>query len=135
MYLLPTMSSSATGLVAHEPVGDVTPIRLDAGSLDSTAPEYLRDLQARLADDGLAPVELHVEARFEEECPIETQTEADRVRGLVRAAAFVGANRVTVSIEDETVTEAAQTALAACAERASREGLGFEVEEPIALEH
>lgn len=129
------MSSSATGLVAHETVGDVTPIRLDAASLDSTAPEYLRDLQARLADDGLAPVELHVEACFDEDCPIETQTEADRVRGLVRAATFVGANRVTVSLEDETVTEAAETALEACAERASREGLAFEVEGPVAIQH
>lgn len=128
------MSTTATGLVAHETVGDVTPIRLEASSLDSTAPEYLRDLQATLADDGLAPVELHVEACFDEDCPIETQSEADRVRGLVRAAAFVGANCVTVGLDGDSPTEDAVNALAACAERARREGLAFDVEGPVAIE-
>lgn len=129
------MSSSATGLVAHETVGDVTPIRLDASSLDSTAPEFLRDLQSQLADDGLAPVELHVTARFDEDCPIETQTEADRVRGLVRAAAFLGVNRVRVTLDDASAPDAVESALAACAERARREGLAFDVEGSNALEH
>lgn len=127
------MSSSATGLVAHEAVGDVTPIRLDASSLDSTAPAYLRDLQSQLAEDGLAPVELRVDACFDDDCPIETQSEADRVRGLVRAAAFVGANRVTVRLEGDEPTDAAETALEACAERARREGLSFAVEETVAV--
>lgn len=122
------MSTSAPSVVEHEPVGSVTPVRIEAASLESTAPEYLRDLQTELSEDGLAPVELAVTTCFDEDCSIATETEADRVRGLVRAAVFLGANRLTVHVDGEQPTEAARTALAACAERARREGLAFHVD-------
>lgn len=127
MYPETAMSTTAPSLVKHEPVGTVTPVRIEAASLESTAPDYLRDLQADLAEDGLAPVELATDACFDEDCSIATETEADRIRGLVRAAVFLGANRLTVRLDDEQPADAARTALAACAERARREGLAFDV--------
>jgi len=128
------MSTTRPQRVDHEPVQDVSAVRLDADTLESTAPEYLRDCRSELVADGLAPVELAVQARFEDACSLDTQTEADRIRSLIRAATFLGANRIVVSLDDETVTEPVETALRACAERAVREGVGFEIEGPASLD-
>lgn len=122
------MTTTSPALVEHERIDTVTPVRIDAESLDSTAPEHLRDLQTVLSADGFAPVELATDACFDEDCSIATETEADRIRGLVRAAVFLGANRLTVRLGDEQPADAARTALAACAERARREGLALKIE-------
>ncbi|WP_248515636.1 hypothetical protein [Salinarchaeum laminariae] len=122
------MSTTPHALVEHEPVDSVTPVRIDAASLDSTSPEHLRDLHAELAETGIAPVELVVDACFDEDCSIATETEANRIRGHVRAAVFLGANRLTVRIDDDELSDSARTALTACAERAQREGLSLDVE-------
>lgn len=112
---------------------DVTPVALDAETLESTAPEYLRDFKRELAAEGLLPARITVTACFDADCSFTTQEEIDRVRGFVRAAAFLGAS--TISVEAETVSdpETVRPALAACAERADREGLQFEFEGPIDL--
>ncbi|WP_460918766.1 hypothetical protein [Salinarchaeum chitinilyticum] len=128
------MTTTSPALVEHERVDSVTPVRIDATSLESTGPEYLRDLQAELADDGLAPVELAVDACFDEDCSLATETEADRIRALVRAAVFLGANRLTVRLDDQHPPAAAETALAACAERARREGLALTIDGPAGVE-
>lgn len=128
------MSATSPVPVEHEVVGNVTPVRLDAGSLESTAPEYLRDLKSTLAADGYAPVDLAVDACFDEDCSLATQSEADRIRGLVRAASFLGANRLTVDLHEESPTDAAVTALTACAERARREGLTLEIDGPVSID-
>lgn len=128
------MSTAPSGSVAHDPVADVTPVRLDASSLESTAPEYLQDLRGDLAAADLAPVELRVRGQFDADCSLATQEEADRIRGLVRAAGLLGVNRVTVTVEDAAAPEAVRSALSACAERAEREGIRFRVDGPAEIE-
>jgi len=112
---------------------DVTPVRLSAEGLDSTAPEYLRDLKRELNEQDLYPAGIEVDADFDEDCSIDTQREADRVRGYVRAASFLGAGRVTVRVAEVACEEKVQPALEACAERARREGLALEVEGPFSV--
>jgi sugar phosphate isomerase/epimerase len=113
---------------------DVTAVQIEAATLESTAPEYLRDLKRELASEGYAPSTVVVRARFDEPCSLETQREADRIRTHVRAASFLGASSVTVTCDDVADPEKARPALSACAERAHREGLTFELEAPITLE-
>lgn len=112
---------------------DVTPVRLEADALASTAPEYLRDLKRELNEEGYFPARLTVTACFQESCPLETQEEVDRVRGLVRAAAFLGAATVTVDVEAVDDEATVRPALEACAERARREGVRLEVEGPVSI--
>lgn len=109
---------------------DVTPVRIDAAALDSTAPEYLRELKRELAEEGLTPVELAVEARFDEDCSLATQEEVDRLRSYVRAASFLGAGELTVDCDAVADPEKVEPAVDACAERARREGLRFTFEGP-----
>jgi sugar phosphate isomerase/epimerase len=101
---------------------DVDPVVIDAADLDSTAPEHLRDLKRGLAARGYQPAAVAAEAEFDAESTLERQREVDRLRGLLRAAAFLGAGRIEVSVTGE-VREEARTALAALAERADREGV------------
>lgn len=111
---------------------DVTPVRLEAESLESTAPDYLRELKAEFTDEGLSPTELAVCARFEADCSLRTQREADRIRELVRAGAFLGVDRLTVSCESVSNPAKVRPALEACAERADREGIAFDVSGELA---
>ncbi|QLG27485.1 hypothetical protein HUG10_07930 [Halorarum halophilum] len=120
-------------VAASEPA-DVEPVALDAEALDSTAPEYLRDLKADLSEAGYLPAGLRVEACFSENCSIETQAEADRLRGLVRAASFLGVGRVSVRADDVAEPTKVEPALAALAERAEREGVTLTVEGPVTLD-
>lgn len=113
---------------------DVTPVQLDAASLDSTAPSSLRTLKRELRAAGLDPAELSVTACFEEDCSLSTQAEADRIRDLLRAASFLGVGAVTVTCETVAAPSKARPALEACVERAEREGLTIEFEGPISLD-
>lgn len=113
---------------------DVIPVALEAAALESTAPAYLRDLKRAFAEAGLDPATLSVEACFDEDCSLATQNEIDRIRGYVRAGAFLGVGSVTVAVDDVAADEKVRPALAACAERAEREGVVLECEGPIALE-
>jgi sugar phosphate isomerase/epimerase len=128
------MSTTSPSAVDHEPLGTVTPVRLDAASLPSIAPDFLRDLQRDLADTGRAPVELAATVSFEDDCPIATQSAADRVRDLVRAASLLGVNRLALTVEGGDPSEAATTALAACTERARKEGVTLEIDEATATD-
>ncbi|WP_132058389.1 hypothetical protein [Halorussus amylolyticus] len=115
-------------------VEDATPVSLDAESITSTAPDHLRELKQELVADDLVPARVVVDACFGEDCSFATQDEADRVREYVRAAAFLGANTVTVefgSVGDESKV---RPALAAVAERARREGVALDVAGPITLD-
>jgi hypothetical protein len=113
-------------------VADVTPVRLDADALASTAPAYLRDLKAGLAEDGLLPAVVTVEARFDEDCRLAAQSVADEVRGYVRAAAFLGAARVELTVTAAADADAVETALRAVEERGRREGVAVEVSGALA---
>ncbi|OVE86317.1 hypothetical protein [Natronolimnobius baerhuensis] len=113
---------------------DVTPVTLEARALESTAPSYLRELKRDFADDGLAPTELTIDACFDETCSLATQDEIDRIRGYVRAGSFLGVGSVTVTIDDVAEAETVEPALEACAERADREGIVFDLEGPMTLE-
>lgn len=105
----------------------VTPVRIDAADLDSTAPEHLRDLKTDLADAGYQPAVVAVEARFDEDCSLATQSEADRLRTYVRTAAFLGAGRLAVTVESVADREKVDPALDALAERARRDGVTLDV--------
>ena len=113
---------------------EVTPVVLEADVLESTAPEYLRDLKRELNRERLYPAEVSVQACFDEDCSLATQEEADRIRGFVRAASFLGAGAVTVECEGVANPAKVRPALAACGERAEREGLSFDLDAPISLE-
>lgn len=115
-------------------LADVTPVTLEAERLESTAPDYLRELKRELTGEGLFPAALGVDACFDEDCSLATQNEIDRVRGYVRAGAFLGVATVTVRVDDVADPEKVRPALAACAERAEREGVSFELEGTITLD-
>lgn len=102
---------------------DVESVVVDGDDLESTAPEYLRDLKRALSGRNYQPAALSVEGCFAEDCSLATQEEADRLRSYVRAAAFLGAGRVVVTVEDVAEPEKVEPALAALAERADREGV------------
>ncbi|WP_226041516.1 hypothetical protein [Natrinema sp. DC36] len=129
-----TTSSPESAIDRCQPA-DATPVALEATALESTAPEYLRDLKRELTADGLVPAELTVAACFDEDCSLATQDEVDRIRGYVRAGSFLGVGTVTVTVDDIADPAKVRPALAACAERADREGLAFELEGPISAEH
>ncbi len=111
-----------------------TPVRVDGDALDSTAPDYLRDLKAELAGERLVPARLTVQACFDEDCSLSTQEEAQRIREQIRAAAFLGAGTLTVSFDDVADERKVRPALAACAERARRDGVALELDGPLSLE-
>lgn len=113
---------------------DVTPVELEATDLESTAPEYLRELKRECTRNGLFPARLSVDACFDEDCSLDTQQEIDRIRGYVRAGAFLGVGTVAVDCENVANPEKVSPALEACAERAEREGLSFELDAPISFE-
>ncbi|SNR31632.1 hypothetical protein [Halorubrum vacuolatum] len=102
---------------------DIQPIVIDGDDLESTAPGHLSDLKSALTERGYQPATITVEACFAADCTLATQEEADRLRGFVRAAAFLGAGRVELRIDEIADPERTEPALAALAERASREGV------------
>lgn len=113
---------------------DATPVALEAAALESTAPTDLRALKSELDAADLVPAELSVETAFEEDCSLSTQREADRLREYVYAASFLGAGTLTVSVGEVADAGKVEPALSACAERAEREGVSFEVEGPVSVE-
>jgi hypothetical protein len=119
-------TASVEAAVAAGRTADMTPLVLDASSLDSTAPEYLRDLKGALAGEGYLPATLVVEARFDEDDPLAVQSESDRLREHVRAAAFLGVGRLVVDVVECCRPADVETALSALDERAHREGVAFE---------
>ncbi|WP_290811628.1 hypothetical protein [Halovivax sp.] len=126
-----TPSTDVTRAIERCRPEDVSPVALDAELLESTAPEYLRDLKRELNREGLFPARVTVTACFDEDCSLDTQQEADRIRGYVRAASFLGAGAVTVECDAVANPDKVRPALSACAERARREGLEFDVDGPI----
>lgn len=100
------------------------PVAVPVSALESTAPEYLRDLRAELTATGRTPAELTASAIFEEDCSIAIQETAEEVRDYVRVASHLGAGRVTLEVETSTGTDddKVTTALEAARERARREG-------------
>lgn len=107
---------------------NVTPVELNASTLESTAPEYLRDLKAELGEEGYQPAVLTVDACFADDCSLATQEEADRLRTYVRAASFLGAGRLAVAVDSVADAAKVRPALSSLAERAGREGVSLTVE-------
>ncbi len=123
-----TSSTSVESAVASCRPSNVEPVELSAASLSTTAPEYLRELKAELAAQGYQPAELAVEACFDEDCSLATQEEADRLRDVVRAGAFLGVGVVRVEIDGVSDPEKVRPALSALEERAEREGVTLSVD-------
>lgn len=133
MRLVYDVAMSAPSLDLDRPIercrpADVTPVSLEASTLESTAPTYLRDLKRELNQEGLFPAELTVDVCFDEDCSLRTQREADRLRGFVRAGSFLGVGTVTVTCDAVANPSKVRPALDACAERADREGIVLELE-------
>ena len=118
-----TQSPGVEGTLDGCRPADVDPIVVEARDLESTAPGHLRDLKAALAARGYQPATLAVETRFEGDCTLATQAEADRLRALVRAASFLGAGRLEHRVSEIAEPETVEPALAALEERATREGV------------
>ncbi len=106
---------------------NVTPVTVDAATLESTAPSYLRELKAELAAEGYQPAALAVRATFDEDCSLATQTEADRLRAHLRAASFLGVGRLDVAVDAAADPDKVRPALDALAERAEREGIRLDI--------
>ncbi|WP_418282256.1 hypothetical protein [Halorubrum sp. DTA98] len=102
---------------------DVEPIVVNGDDLESTAPGHLRDLKSELSARGYHPATLAIDACFAEDCTLATQAEADRLRGFVRAAAFLGVGRFELRVDEVAEPATVEPALVALAERASREGV------------
>lgn len=119
--------------IEHCQPTDVTPVTVDEAALESTAPEYLRDLKGELTDEGLFAAALSLTVSFDEDCSLHAQDTAERVREFVRAAAFLGAGRVVVDVDHVENPAKARPALEACRERARREGVDLEVDGAVTL--
>ncbi|MEZ3143102.1 hypothetical protein [Halobaculum sp. MBLA0143] len=119
--------------VAASRPADVESVELTAATLESTAPEYLRELKTELAASGSQPATLRAEASFEETGTLPAQRETDRLREFVRAASFLGAGRLAVEVTTVADESAARRALAALAERAEREGVTLTLDGPVSL--
>jgi hypothetical protein len=122
-----TPHSGGTAVERCRPT-DATPVAVDAETITDATREDLRALSRDLADEGYVPAEVAASACFGEDCSLATQQEADRLRDLVNATAFLGANRLTVSVDDVASPEKVQPALAALRERADREGIALDVD-------
>lgn len=123
-------TSSGTVEGGIEAVGEdgATPVHVEVEQLESTAPEHLRDLKYELAEEGYVVADVTAEACFDEDCSLATQSEVDRLREYVRAAAFLGASTLTVRVDEAAPgDEKLEPALAACEERARREGVVLEL--------
>jgi len=121
-------TTQATGTVEGCRPTDQTPVAVDGETITDATREDLRTLAGDLASEGYVPAEVTAEACFDEDCSLATQREADRLRELVDAASFLGANRLAVDVGDVTAPEKARPALSAVAERARRDGLVFDVQ-------
>ncbi|MDJ1433358.1 hypothetical protein [Halostagnicola sp. A-GB9-2] len=113
---------------------DITPVRLEAETVESTSPSYLRELKSELQENGLFPAGLTIEVSFDEDCSLITQREADRIREYVRAGSFLGVGSVHVSVDDVANPEKVRPALDACFERARRDGIALEIDSSVPLE-
>ncbi|MFB6219938.1 MAG: hypothetical protein ABEH90_00745 [Halolamina sp.] len=122
------MSANVDQAVAACRPTEIEPVELSAESLETTAPEYLRELKRELADEGYQPAELTVQGRFDQDCSLATQEEADRLRNFVRAASFLGAGSLTVTVDEVCDAEKVRPAVSALEERARREGVTLTVE-------
>jgi hypothetical protein len=123
-----TSPANAAADIAQTLDETATPVNIDAEDLESTSPEYLRDLKYDLSRENCVVARLTVRACFDENCSLETNREAERLRKFVRAAAFLGASRLTVEVEEVSNPEKVEPALEACEERARREGVSLDVQ-------
>lgn len=112
---------------------EAEPVSIPASALESTAPGYLRDLKRELAAADKVPAVLECEASFGEDCSLAAGEEVERLREYVRAAAFLGAGRLEVTVERVAAPGKVEPALEACAERARREGVALTVEGPVSV--
>ncbi|MFB6269580.1 MAG: hypothetical protein ABEH83_06535 [Halobacterium sp.] len=107
---------------------NATPVAVDADTIVDASREELRTLADELAAEEYVPAEVTADACFDEDCSLATQDEADRLRDVVAAAAFLGANRLTVAVEEAVAPEKVRPALSAVAERGRRDGVAVEVD-------
>ncbi|QDX41222.1 hypothetical protein [Salarchaeum sp. JOR-1] len=128
-----TQSADVRDTIASCRPTNATPVTIDAKSLDSLSTAHLRDVKDGLrAEDYTADV-LELSACFDEDCSFATQDEIDRVRDHIDAAAYLGADTLTVSFDGVAETSKVEPALAASAERARREGVTLELDGPLSL--
>lgn len=128
-----TQSGDVRETIARCRPTDATPVTIEASTLDSLSTSYLREVKDGLRAEELTADELVVEACFDEDCSFATQDEIDRVRDHIAAAAYLGANTLTVSFDGVAEETTVRPALEASAERARREGVTLELDGPLSL--
>jgi sugar phosphate isomerase/epimerase len=126
-----TTRSAVVDTVERRRTEDVTPVTIAADDLESTAPEYLRDLKYELSSEGYVPARVEADACFAEDCSLATQEEVERLRDVIRAAAFLGVSTLAIGVDEVADREKVEPALEACAERARREGVSLSVDGPL----
>lgn len=122
-----TTEDAAPAVPGCRPTGG-TPVTLEADAIESTSDDALRALRADLDDAGYVPTELVVSVRFDADCSLATQAEADRVREHLRVADFLGAGTVRLAVDGVADPAKVRPAVAALRERAEREGLALVVD-------
>lgn len=127
------MSTTSQPPIESWRTAEAEPVSIPASALESTAPGYLRELKYDLASEEKVPAIVECEATFSEDCSFATQEEIERLREYVRAASFLGAGRVEVTVETVADPEKVEPALEACAERARREGVSLTVNGPVGV--
>jgi len=128
-----TTQSGVRSAVASCRPTNATPVTIDAEALDSLSTTYLRDVKDELRTENYTADVLELSACFDEDCSFATQDEIDRVRDHIDAAAYLGADTLTVSFDGVAETSKVEPALAASAERARREGVTLQLDGPLSL--
>jgi hypothetical protein len=105
-----------------------TPVTIPARAIASTTDPYLDRLKTELDAEDYVPSELQVDAAFDADCSLTTQSEADRIRELIQAADYLGVGTVRLEIDCIEDPEKVQPALSALRERAEREGLTLTID-------
>jgi uncharacterized alkaline shock family protein YloU len=127
-YGVPMSTRSFESTVDSCRPADAEPVAVPASALETTAPEYLRDLKYELGEAGKVPAEVTLTVAFEEDCSFATQDVAETIREYVRATAFLGAGRLTLTVETVADESKVEPALTAVKERARREGVTLAVD-------
>lgn len=105
-----------------------TPVTIPAIAIESTAEPALDRLKTELDAEGYVPAGLLIEAAFDADCSLTTQSEADRIRELIHAADYLGVGTVRIEIDCVEDPGKVRPALSALRERAAREGLTLTID-------
>lgn len=124
------MSISTPQRVAYEAVDAITPVRIEAEKLETTDPEYLRDLKFDFAQNGLVPAEMVISGYFDAGTAQGIRLELDAIKEYIRAAAFIGISQVCISIESPKTLKPTDELFTPYIDYARKEGISLHIKGP-----